>query len=102
VIIDSRPLHQATGLRLEETTTTPGALAALGLHQTTRLRAVAEVAGVTVDCSTTNVVWSSSFPELVRVGQGGLVQRLRTTARTVEITAAMPGAGSVTLTVPAG
>jgi hypothetical protein len=51
------------------------------------VRAVAEVNGRTVDLSEHNVKWQSSHPQLVRVEQTGLVQRVRSTARPVGIRA---------------
>ena len=37
----------------------------------------ATVDGVEYDVTERNIRWSSSAPEIVNVGQGGLVQRLR-------------------------
>lgn len=100
LILEPRPLHRATALRLEEVTATPGTLARLGLFETTRLRALGTVDGAEIDLTTSAIRWTSSHPELVRVGQGGLVQRLRATARTVSITATLPDGPTITVSVP--
>ncbi len=87
VIFSDRDPGTIVAPRLEETTETPGVAAALGLWQTTRLRVMAECAGRPVDLTTHNVIWESEQPDLVRVGQGGLVQRVRTTDRVIVVRA---------------
>lgn len=88
IIYLKEDLAAATDLRIEEETYTPGTLdTGLALHQTTRLRAVALLAGRPVDLTELNIVWSSSDPESVRIEQGGLVQRLRASEGPVTLTA---------------
>ena len=73
--------------KIDEVTFTPGTIANLKLWQTTRLRLTADVEGRRIDLSNHNVCWESEFPELVSIGQGGLVQRVRETARPVVLRA---------------
>jgi hypothetical protein len=73
--------------RIVEDPRTLGRCASLGLLQTTRLRLTAEVKGRRIDLTGHNVVWESEDDQFVRVGQGGLVQRVRSTARTIRISA---------------
>ncbi len=78
-------------VRLVECAYTPGTLASLGSWQTTRLRAIARLReGGEVDVNNHHVVWRSDAPWLVRVGQGGLVQRLRRSERPVRVEARSP------------
>jgi hypothetical protein len=72
---------------LSETTHTPGRLADLALWQTTRLVLTAALGRSRLNLSTHNIIWESDQPQRVRVGQGGLVQRVRNTDRTVTIRA---------------
>ena len=67
--------------------TTLGTSEALDLHKTLRLRAFGQHEQVMDDITEERVAWESSAPHLVRVTQSGLVQRLRSTAQTVTITA---------------
>ena len=80
-------LTKVSELKLEERTATPGTIGDLGLFQTTRLRALGRIADRWIDLSDLNVVWSSSEDRLVKVYQGGLVQRVRQTGKSVVITA---------------
>jgi hypothetical protein len=99
VVFDSVAWHRAGALRLEERTHGPGDSAALGLWQTTRLHAIATIDGVEIDASTWAVQWDSAQDQLVRAGQGGLIQRLRAVGEPVVITAAIPGVVSRTVTI---
>lgn len=93
-------LASATDLRIEEETYTPGSLdTGLALHQTTRLRAIAQIAGRSVDITELNVLWSSSEPEYVRMEQGGLVQRLRASEGPVTLTAQILNGPSAEVTL---
>ncbi len=80
-------LGDATSLRLEELTATPGAAGKLGLLETTRFRALATIGDTEEDVSDLNTVWTSSEQESVPVHQGGLVQHLRQTETPVTVTA---------------
>ena len=89
IILTSEPLEQINSLALKEQTHTPGDTAALSLHQTTRLRAIAHTADRTdLDVSDLNIIWTSSDPDVVRVEQGGLVQRIRDVPGPITIRAA--------------
>ncbi len=99
IVFADIPWHRATALRIEECGLTPGRSAALGLWQTTRLRAIATIDGRDHDATTWAVQWDSSEGNLVRVGQGGLVQRLREWPSPVTITARIPGGPEATLAV---
>jgi hypothetical protein len=99
VVFDSVPWHRASALRLEERTYGPGGSSALGLWQTTRLHAIATIDGVEIDGSAWSVQWDSAQDQLVRAGQGGLIQRLRAVGEPVVITAAIPGVVSRTVTI---
>lgn len=78
VILTPAPLDQIRSLKLEETTATPGTLASLALHQTTRLRALATLTDdTTLDITHLNALFTSSNPEVLRADQGGLIQRMR-------------------------
>jgi len=87
VILTRPALDRIKSLRLAERTTTPGSANGLSLHQTTRLQALASLDGREIDVTDTNVIWSSSAPDIVRVYQGGLVQRIRNSARPAAISA---------------
>lgn len=88
VILVAFDVSQATAPRLVEETYTPGTLAdGLALHQTTRLRFLAELAGDTVDLSELAVTWESTEPELVPISSSGLVIRLRESDRPVTLRA---------------
>ncbi|GDY12257.1 hypothetical protein LBMAG53_11350 [Planctomycetota bacterium] len=89
VILSDLDPATISGPRLVERGHGPGALAKLGLWQTTRLRLEAQVNGVPRDLTDHLVVWRSEAPRLVRVGSGGLVQRMRSTSRTVRIQAGL-------------
>jgi len=85
IILTELPLDRVGPLRIDEITTTPGSVEGLELHQTTRLRAIGTVDGREIDLTDTNVVWTSSSPDIIRVYQGGLVQRIRDSAQAVSI-----------------
>ena len=87
IILIKDDLRKVSELKLEERTATPGTIADLGLFQTTRLRALGRIADRWIDLSDLNVVWSSSEDRLVKVYQGGLVQRVRQTGKSVVIAA---------------
>jgi len=73
----------------------------LQLHQTTLLRVEGKIDGRVIDLSQLCVQWNSSHAGLVRVGQGGLVQRIRSTKETVTITARiLPSHQEISLTIP--
>ena len=86
-VTSESPVGSATALRLEERSATPGGLAGLALHQTTRLRAIAVDGAVERDLTDVNVVWSSSNPEVVRADQCGLIQRMADSVEAVTIAA---------------
>ena len=88
IILTPLDLSRIERLRVEEQTATPGTTADLGLWQTTRLRAIATLDGRDVDVTSLNAIWTSDEPWLVPVHQGGLVQRIRPTARPVTLTVA--------------
>ena len=101
VIFTPLRLDRIKSLRLVETTATPGTTDKLKLYETTRLRALGKVDGKEVDLTELNAVWTSSEPELVVVYQGGLVQRLRDSAKPAKIQAkTLGGAQSEEITVP--
>lgn len=76
---------------------TPGTCTDLGLHQTLRLR-VEDQQGREVEEA---VRWSSSDPERVWVGQGGLVQRKRAGGADVTLTATLlPSGRELPLVIP--
>jgi hypothetical protein len=87
VIVSDLDPEGVQNVVLEECTFTPGTREALGLWQTTRLRAIAEIGGRRVDLSEYNVKWQSSDPQVVRVEQTGLLQRVRSSRRAVGIRA---------------
>lgn len=87
VILLKEDLSKISELKLEELTATPGTLRDLGFLQTTRLRALGRLGDRWLDLSDLNVVWSSSAQQLVAVHQGGLVQRVRRTAKEIALTA---------------
>lgn len=80
-------LTQINALRLEEHSTTPGTIKHLDVLQTTRLQAFAKIKDREIDVTDLHIVWHSSHPDLVSVGQVGLVQRRRATLRQVTISA---------------
>ncbi|MEI7834298.1 MAG: hypothetical protein WCJ56_14010 [bacterium] len=104
IIFASTAYQNATALRLPEDSLTPGSVATgLSLEQTTRLRAWATVDGVEYDVTERNIRWSSSAPEIVSVGQGGLVQRLRnSTTPTVIRAELLNGRAGVEVTIAHG
>ncbi len=83
-------------LTLTEHGVSAGRLAALGVLQTTRL--AASCAGH--DRSQFDVTWTSSHPELVRVGPRGLVQRRCISTQPVTITARTADGRSASLVIP--
>lgn len=87
VILVKDDLTRVEELKLEEVTATPGDSRALGLHETTRLRALGKLGDRWLDLTDLNVVWTSSAPDAVRVHQGGLVQRVGLQPAEVTITA---------------
>ncbi len=95
VIFVKEDLARVEELKIEEETATPGDIRALGLHETTRLRASGRVGEKWIDLSDLNIVWSSSAPEEVKVYQGGLTQRVGLRAAEVTISAkTLNGIGS--------
>jgi hypothetical protein len=91
LIFVQEALSRIEDLTLEETTATPGDSAALGLLETTRLRARGRIGQTGFDLSDLNVIWRSSDPDAIRVGQNGLVQNIRDSETPVAITARTPG-----------
>jgi hypothetical protein len=87
VIFSNLPPGEIGDAEIVERTQTPGSIAALGLWQTTRLRLLAHVGRGKMDLTEHNVIWESEDDQFVRVGQGGLVQRVRRTARSLSIRA---------------
>lgn len=87
IILIKEDLTKVTELKLEEKTITPGTIKDLGLYQTTRLCALGKIGERWMDLSELNIAWSSSEERLVNVYQGGLVERVRQTGKTVVITA---------------
>lgn len=101
VILTAERLDRVRDLRLVETTCTPGGVAGLARWQTTRLRVLGQIAGRTVDLTELGVVFRSDAPEIIRVYQGGLVQRLRDAAEPTTISARLLGADlAATVTIP--
>jgi hypothetical protein len=95
VIFVKEDLAKVEELRIEEETATPGDCRALGLHETTRLRASGRIGEKWIDLSELNVTWSSSAPEEVKVYQGGLTQRVSLRLAAVTLTAkTLNGVGS--------
>lgn len=88
-----------TAARIVEQTFTPGTASSLGLYETSRLRLVAKVAGRETDLTGHNIVWTSDDPQFVSVGQGGLLQRVRRTTRTIVVRAALAN-GTVLAQIP--
>lgn len=118
LIFTNEPIEAVETLTLTETTVTPGRVlsgpdgeAAPGLArwQTTRLRAIGWCGAVApdltdpLDLTDLAVVWESDEPEIVRVDQGGLTQRLRDAAQPVTLTArTLDGRLAARVTVPGG
>jgi len=90
VILTPLDLNSIESLRVEECTMTPGTAADLGEWQTTRFRALATIAGQEIDVTTLNAIWTASDPYIVHAYQGGLMQRMRNSDRTVTVTASVP------------
>lgn len=99
VSLSSLELDQIESLRLEEVTITPGNCASFGLHQTTRLRAIALLGGEEIDVTEMHAVFTSSEPNLVRVDGTGLVQRMRNAPDEVTITVSLPSGPSAEVKV---
>lgn len=99
VILIPVNLTRIRKIKLTEQSYTPGT-AAKGLKplETTRLRAIAESDGNSVDVTSLCTIWTSSIPSSVCVYQTGLVQRLRGTEQAV-ITASIPAGPSASCTV---
>jgi hypothetical protein len=76
LIFVKEALAKIEELKVEESSDTPGDSRSLGLHETTRLRALGRVGKAWIDLTELNVVWSSSAPDGVRIYQGGLTQRV--------------------------
>jgi hypothetical protein len=91
LIFVKEDLSRVEELKIEETTATPGGSHALGTLETTRLRALGRVGTEWLDLTELDVIWSSSEPDTVSVGQGGLVQRVREGGGTATVTARTPG-----------
>jgi hypothetical protein len=87
IILTKEDLAQVSELKLEEKTFTPGTAEKLGVLETTRLRALGKLGDRWLDLTDLNVAWSSSVPELINVYQGGLVQRMAASSRSVTISA---------------
>jgi len=87
IILVKEDLSKVTELKFEERTVTPGTIQDLGLYQTTRLCALGKIGERWMDLSELNIAWSSSEERLVNVYQGGLVERVRQTGKSVVITA---------------
>ena len=77
-------------LRLEDAGLCGSRLPDLGLWQTTRLRAIARVDDREVDVSDLCVIWTSSHPDLLHAGSGGLVQRRRLSPVAITLCARLP------------
>ncbi len=90
VILHDRDPAGIVSSRLSALPSVSGRLEALGLWQTVRLRCLATDRHGEHDRTDLDVIWRSSAPRTVRVGSGGLVQRLRHTDRTVRLQAALP------------
>jgi hypothetical protein len=91
VLITPLALENAQPVELRERTITPGRVIngeGLNLFQTTRLRAIARIDAHEVDLTDLNVVWTSSNADLVRMDQGGLVQRMRKAPEKITLSAA--------------
>jgi hypothetical protein len=91
LIFVKEDLSKVEELKIEETTATPGDSRALQPLQTTRLRASGRIGAAWLDLSSLNVVWSSSDPDTVRVGQNGLVQHAGGAGTRATVTARTPG-----------
>lgn len=87
IILLKEDLSKVSELKFEEVTATPGTIKDLGLFQTTRLRAMGRLGDRWMDLSELNIHWSSSDNRLVTVYQGGLVQRIRESAKQIAISA---------------
>ena len=74
-------------LKVEEVTATPGTLAHLDLHETTRLRTFGRIGPSWTDLTDLNIVWASSLADSVRVYHGGLTQRIACWDTPVTLTA---------------
>jgi hypothetical protein len=102
VIFTKADLSQVTELKTEEKTFTPGKAASLGILETTRLRALGKLDGKWVDLTDINVEWTSTEPELVAIYQGGLVQRLHSSAKEITLTAkTLSGTAAAPVVIPA-
>ncbi len=85
-ILSPSPLENLKGIRLSETSLTPGTLSkGLSLFQTTRLQVLNEESEALVDDCW--ITWTSSKPDVVRVEPSGLVQRLRSGGGEITLTA---------------
>jgi hypothetical protein len=102
VILSNIDPTRIAAAEISERTFTPGCAASLALLQTTRLRLTARVNGRKMDLTDHNVVWTSEDGQFVRVGPGGLVQRVRSTKRALKIVASLvDGTQLAERTVPA-
>ena len=102
VIFTKADLAQVKELRIEEKTFTPGKASALGVLETTRLRALGRLGDEWVDLTDLNVEWTSTEPDLVTIYQGGLAQRLLASAKEVTLTAkTLAGVSAAPVIVPA-
>jgi hypothetical protein len=100
VIYCKQDLSLARDLRLVEHTCTPGGIEhGLGLYQTTRLRAWADIQGEQIDLSELSVNWTSSEPDVLSVNGAGLVQYQRQLPGPQTITAALPNGPACSVTV---
>lgn len=87
IIFTKVDLGQIKELKTEEKTFTPGKTGGLAVLETTRLRALGKLGDTWIDLTDLNVEWTSSEPDLVTIYQGGLVQRLQSSAKEVTLTA---------------
>jgi len=102
VIFTKADLTEVKELKLEERTFTPGKASALGVLETTRLRALGKLGDQWVDLTDLDVVWTSSSPDVVAVHQGGLVQRLQASTGEVTLTArTLSGVAAPAVVIPA-
>ncbi len=91
IILTPVDLSKATELRISEQSNTPGELKGLEVLQTTRLRAEVLIDSDWIDITNLAATFTSSQPEVVRVGSTGLVQRLMQSEQNVEVTVRLPG-----------
>lgn len=91
IILTPMDFSKATALRIHEQSTTPGTMKNLELLRTTRLRAEVLIDSDWIDITNLAATFTSSQPEVVRVGSTGLVQRLMQGKQQVKVMVALPG-----------